>query len=287
MFSPNKMFPCANAYAAQCQESLQAAAAENRPIFHLAKAPPPLAAPPTPPPWLQLQRQVIMQSTNNIHLLQCVDPKCQAKDWDPILSFSHNDCPHHSQNRVTTHCSAEFPDASRGCVWLLRAQRLDVRCNQLHGLPPSVVESRHELELERIVTARAFCNLQVNWESWRQWLREGRLFRECGESLEEEELQLDWSAFVQDRTSFLYSFVHHTDSFITSPIWNLQCHSTETHVWNLSKHLHHAKSGSTFTWEHKFLKSIIKQNKSHQIRSINPLWYITYPPQEKKKNSGL
>lgn len=77
----------ANVYAAQGRESLQAAAAENRPIFHLAKAPPP----PTPPPWLQLQRQVIMQSTNNIHLLQCVDPKCQAKDWDPILSFSHTD----------------------------------------------------------------------------------------------------------------------------------------------------------------------------------------------------
>lgn len=98
MFSPNKMFPCANAYAAQCRESLQAAAAENRPIFHLAKAPPPLAAAPPPPPWLQLQLQVIMQSTNNIHLLQCVDPKCQAKDWDPILSFSHHDWPHHSQN---------------------------------------------------------------------------------------------------------------------------------------------------------------------------------------------
>lgn len=52
-FPQSKMFPCANAYATQGRESLQAAAAENRPIFHLAKAPPPLA-PPTPPPWLQL-----------------------------------------------------------------------------------------------------------------------------------------------------------------------------------------------------------------------------------------
>ena len=78
-FSPNKMFPCANAYAAQCQESLQAAAAENRPIFHLAKAPPPLAAPPTPPPWLQLQLQVIMQSTNNIHLLQLCGSQVPSK----------------------------------------------------------------------------------------------------------------------------------------------------------------------------------------------------------------
>ena len=45
---------------------------------------------------------------------------------------------------------------------------------------------------------------------------------------------------------------------------------------NLDQHIHLGT---------KFPK--INQNKSHQIRSINPLWFITYPPLKKKRTPAF